>query len=272
MLKTPLWDGAQATAWLAFDPRLQRDVMLHLLPPGPQQALLTREGWLKAMSQTVRLVHPNIVPVLEVEMQGSQAYVVYEHVPGRTLAEHLAQQGRCSPHDAVALMVEVLDGLQAAHQAGVAHGDLQLDSIVIDAQRHALVMGLGVAAFFRATSETTDGGRRAAAAPSMDVYSAALVLLGLLTGQPARAPKNAVQAQQGDADEGMVVPPKPGPGGGRRAAHDFATRPGARRRAALSLGRCFAGCVACLGGAGQCTHGRQQCHARIFAAPHAAQK
>ena len=78
-------------------------------------------------------------------MQGRQPYIVFEYVPGKTLAEHLAQQGRCTPHDAVALMVDVLDGLQAAHQAGIVHRDLKPSNIMIDTQRHARVMDFGMA-------------------------------------------------------------------------------------------------------------------------------
>ena len=54
------------------------------------------EQWLREARHVGRLAHPCIVPVFESDVQGSQPYIVFEYVPGHTLAEHLAQQGRCT--------------------------------------------------------------------------------------------------------------------------------------------------------------------------------
>ena len=97
--------------WLALDPRLQREVAIKLMRPMQDQARSVLEQWLREARHVGRLAHPYIVPVFEADVQGAQPYIVFEYVPGSTLAEHLAQQGRCTPHDAVALMVDVLDGL-----------------------------------------------------------------------------------------------------------------------------------------------------------------
>ncbi|UCV00017.1 serine/threonine protein kinase [Acidovorax radicis] len=190
-LKKQLGEGAKGTVWLAFDPRLQREVMLTIMRPMPEQTPLMQQQWLHEVRQAVGLVHPHIVQVFEADMQGVQVYVVQEYVPGRTLAEHLALQGRCTPSDAVAFMVEVLDGLHAAHQAGLVHGDLRLSNIVIDAQRHARVMGFGMAASAPNSSHMADASGGTSPTPSADVYSAALVLIELLTGRSSTDPKNA---------------------------------------------------------------------------------
>ena len=129
--------GAQATTWLAFDPRLQRQVAIKLMHPVQDQDAALLEHWLREARHVGALAHPLIVPVFEAGVQGRQPYIVFEYVPGRTLAEHLAQQGRCAPHDAVALVADVLDGLQAAHAAGIVHRDLKPSSVMVDNQRHA---------------------------------------------------------------------------------------------------------------------------------------
>ena len=136
-LKKQLGRGAQATVWLALDPRLQREVAIKLMRPMQDLDPSVLEQWL-------REAHPYIVPVFEADVQGAQPCIVFEYAPGSTLAEHLAQQGRCTPHDAVALMVDVLDGLHAAHQAGIVHRDLKPYNIMIDAHRHARVMDFGM--------------------------------------------------------------------------------------------------------------------------------
>ena len=138
--------GVQTSVWLAFDPRLQRQVAIKLLRrvQGPDASVL--DQWLRDARHVAALTHPFIVPVLEADVQGLQPYIVFEYVPGRTLAEHLAQQGRCAPHEAVALMVDVLEGLQAAHASGIVHGNLKPSNVMVDNQRHARVMYFGTAA------------------------------------------------------------------------------------------------------------------------------
>ena len=218
-----LGQGAQATVWLAQDPRLQRPVAIKLMPPMQGQDASVLETWLREARHVGRLAHPYIVPVFEADVQGSQPYIVFEYVPGCTLAEHLAQQGRCAPHDAVALMVDVLDGLHAAHAAGIVHRDLKPSNVMVDAHRHARVMDFGLAAAVASPSdaqlasgtpaymapEATAG---AAPAPSMDIYSAALVLVELLTGRPLIHQSDTWQALYRIANETLALPSDLGPG------------------------------------------------------------
>ncbi|OGB47604.1 MAG: serine/threonine protein kinase [Burkholderiales bacterium RIFCSPLOWO2_12_FULL_65_40] len=222
-LQRVLGQGAQATVWLAQDPRLQRPVAIKLMPPMQGQDASVLETWLREARHVGRLAHPYIVPVFEADVQGSQPYIVFEYVPGCTLAEHLAQQGRCAPHDAVALMVDVLDGLHAAHAAGIVHRDLKPSNVMVDAHRHARVMDFGLAAAVASPSdaqlasgtpaymapEATAG---AAPAPSMDIYSAALVLVELLTGRPLIHQTDTWQALYRIANETLALPSDLGPG------------------------------------------------------------
>ena len=222
-LKKMLGRGAQATVWLALDPRLQREVAIKLLRPMQDEDPSVLEQWLREARHVGRLAHPFIVPVFEADVQGRQPYIVFEYVPGKTLAEHLAQQGRCTPHDAVALMVDVLDGLQAAHHAGIVHRDLKPSNIMIDPQRHARVMDFGMAAPVAAKPDAQlasgtpaylapEAAAGAAPAPAMDVYSAALVLVEMLTGQPLIHQKDTWQALYRIANEPLQLPEDLGSG------------------------------------------------------------
>ncbi|MFY3384497.1 protein kinase domain-containing protein [Paracidovorax sp. MALMAid1276] len=244
--------GAQATVWLALDPRLQREVAIKLLPPMEGQDPAVLEQWLREARHVSRLAHPFIVPVFEADVQGRQPYIVFEYVPGRTLADHLAQQGRCTPHDAVALVVDVLDGLQAAHQAGIVHRDLKPSNIMVDAQRHARVMDFGMAAQVQQPGKpdaqlasgtpaylAPEAVAGAAPAPSMDVYAAALVLVELLSGRPLIHQKDTWQALYRIANETLVLPDDLGPGvdDGLRAIlqRALARDPGQRHASAAEL-------------------------------------
>ncbi|WP_157764960.1 serine/threonine-protein kinase, partial [Acidovorax delafieldii] len=222
-LQRVLGRGAQATVWLALDPRLQRQVAIKLLRPVQEQDLSGLDQWLREARHVGALAHPFIVPVFEADVQGRQPYIVFEYVLGRTLAEHLAQQGRCAPHDAVALMVDVLDGLQAAHAAGIVHRDLKPSNVMVDNQRHARVMDFGMAAPAQAAPDAQlasgtpaylapEAAAGASPAPAMDVYSAALVLVELLTGRPLIHQKDTWQALYRIANEVLTLPDDLGPG------------------------------------------------------------
>jgi serine/threonine protein kinase len=215
--------GAQASVWLAFDPRLQRQVAIKVMRPVQDPDASSLDHWLREARHVGALAHPFIVPVFEADVQGRQPYTVFEYVPGRTLAEHLAQQGRCAPHDAVALMVDVLEGLQAAHAAGIVHRDVKPSNVMVDNQRHARVMDFGMAVPTQAAPDAQrvigtpaylapEAAGGAAPAPAMDVYSAALVLVELLTGHPLMHQQDAWQALYRGTSEIPTLPDDLGQG------------------------------------------------------------
>ena len=212
-----LGQGAQAVVWLAHDPRLDREVALKVLTQAVDRARLVQPGvHARAVS---RLTHPNLVPVFEADIEAGQAYMVFEYVPGGTLTERLRQRGRLPAREAVALMLGILDGLHAAHQAGVVHRDLKPSNILIDSAGRPKVMDFGIAGRIQQGAAgaasaaarpnrivgtpgyiSPEAARGDAASPVMDVFAAAVMLSEMLSGQrlnydadPWRAVRRAME-------------------------------------------------------------------------------
>ena len=98
-LKRLLGRGAQASVWLAHDPRLQRDVALKLLGSGADAADI--DTWMHQARAVSRLQHPNIVPVFEANNLDGEPCLVFEHVEGGTLADAILRDGAMAPRRAV---------------------------------------------------------------------------------------------------------------------------------------------------------------------------
>ncbi len=211
-----LGQGAQATVWLAHDPRLDREVALKVLLAGATPANV--EAWLHEARAVSRLTHPNIVPVFEADMQGGQAYLVFEYVAGPTLSERLRSGPALRPRDAVELMLGVLDGLQAAHAAGVVHRDLKPSNILLDAKGRARVMDFGIAARLTDAGKpqgivgtpgyiSPEAARGEAPSPQMDVFAAAVMLGELLSGQRLNADPDPWRAVRRVIEQDLALPP-----------------------------------------------------------------
>ncbi len=213
-LRRQLGRGAQATVWLAFDPRLEREVAVKLMHAGATANAVN--PWLQEARSVSRLNHPHIVPLFEADVHEQQAYLVFEYVAGGTLAECLKAKGQMPVREAVQLMVHVLDALQAAHAAGVVHRDLKPSNILLDGQARPRVMDFGIAA--RVTDaanqqvvgtpgylspEATQGRQPS---PAMDVFSAALVLAELLSGRPVISERDPYRAMYRVAHEDLRLP------------------------------------------------------------------
>jgi len=214
-LRRELGKGAQATVWLAFDPRLEREVAVKLMHAGAHAAAV--DQWLQEARSVSRLNHPHIVQVFEADVHNQQPYLVFEYVPGPTLAAHLRARGALPAREAVEMMVGVLDALQVAHAAGVVHRDLKPSNILVDGSGRARVMDFGIAARLSdpanqqlvvgtpgyMSPEATQGTQPT---PGMDIFSAGLVLAEMLSGQQLIAEKDPYRAMYRVAHEDLALP------------------------------------------------------------------
>jgi serine/threonine protein kinase len=210
-----LGEGAQAAVWLAYDPRLDREVAVKVLRPGTDAVSV--DTWLHEARAVSRLTHPNIVPVFEADVQDGQAYMVFEYVAGGTLGDRLRAQPGLSVRDAVELMVGVLGGLQAAHEAEVVHRDLKPSNILFDASGRPRVMDFGIAARLSDAARpqriigtpgyiSPEAASGAAPSPLMDVFAAAVLLAEMLSGQRMNADSDPWRAVRRMAEQDMALP------------------------------------------------------------------
>ena len=223
-LRRILGQGAQSVVWLAFDPRLEREVAIKLMKVGEGANITAIPQWLQEARHVSRLSHPNIVPVFEADVQDLHPYLVFEYVPGKTLAELLAATGTMPAVAAANLMVNVLDALVAAHAAGVVHRDVKPSNILVDESGRARVMDFGIAAPVqdahpdvpRPAYTGTPGymapevAQGQAANELVDVFSAGLVLAEMLAGLPLVAERDPYRAIYRVLHEALTLPAKLG--------------------------------------------------------------
>src|SRR5690606_28194077 len=84
------------------------------------KADVERDRFVREAKLMARLKHPNIVRLIDTgEAESGERFIVLELVEGHDLSDHLCTHGPLPVDDAVDLMRQVLDGLSAAHDAGV---------------------------------------------------------------------------------------------------------------------------------------------------------
>lgn len=184
-----LGKSSQTMAWRVADPASAQELVLVLprVQPADRAAL---ELWQQAMAQAARLSHPQLAAVLDHGVHGGWPYAAYDPLTDATLAERLPAGGLPGP-EAAGLVRQVLQGLAFAHEAGVAHHDLQPYLLMVSDSGQLRVAGLSVAVEMAARRAAAAAGGEASArqgrqaASERDVLAAGLVLHHALAGTPA---------------------------------------------------------------------------------------
>ncbi|MBC7699265.1 HDOD domain-containing protein [Aquabacterium sp.] len=174
------------TTWRAMDPRLQHEVVL-CLPRAQPRLPRDLDAWHQDVQVASRLKHPRLADVLEISIQDGWPFVSANRGACVTLNERLAAGPPPTLVETIGWMVDVLEGLAYAHDAGVAHRDLGLHNVLIDTNGRASVAGLGVGfmADVPGKSKANAGLQQQRAAAEHDVLMAGLLMYRLLAGVPA---------------------------------------------------------------------------------------
>src|SRR5581483_6557780 len=194
--------GGMGVVYRAHDQRLERDVALKVLPPGTLADDSARKRFRQEALAISRLNHPNIATVHDFDTQRGVDFLVTELVPGSTLDEMLA--ARPLPEkDVLQIGLQLAEGLDAAHRAGVIHRDLKPGNLRLTPEGRVKILDFGLAKRVDPADQTSltqsrsesDGvaGTPAYMAPEQlkggkvdtraDLWAAGVVLYELATGQ-----------------------------------------------------------------------------------------
>ena len=135
--------GGMGVVYLAVDPALKREVAIKLHRRGTDEQ--AQQQLLREAEALARLRHRNVVTVYEVGLTKSgEVFAVMEYLPGLPLDQWARESGRS--HDAI---IDVLrrcsEGLAAAHDAQLVHGDFKPRNVVLDDDGEPKIIDFGLA-------------------------------------------------------------------------------------------------------------------------------
>src|SRR5262249_43913707 len=141
-LHAMLGRGSTAAVWAGIDTRLDRPVAIKVLDDVADRAVVEQ---IDREARTVaQLAHPNIVGVFDAGTDTGTPFLVMELVEGTDLQSLLAREP-LDAAEAVRIGIEICSALEAAHAAGVVHGDIKPANILLTASHSVKVCDFGIA-------------------------------------------------------------------------------------------------------------------------------
>ena len=140
--------GGMGSVWVAEHTLLQRPVAVKILDSTARKDGNAVQRFLREAQTAARLRSDHIVDVLDVGMfDDGTPFLVMELLEGETLAQRIKRLGRLTQQEATLFADQLLDGLGAAHTAGVIHRDIKPDNCFItlkNGRDHLKLLDFGI--------------------------------------------------------------------------------------------------------------------------------
>jgi hypothetical protein len=193
-----LGEGGMGTVYLARDTELDREVALKVPRFSPEEGAADVERFLVSARAAATLAHPNLCPIYEAGQLFGIPYLTMPNLNGQSLATLLKEHQRLPPEQALALVHKLALALQAAHEKGIVHRDLNPTNILLTTDGEPILMDFGLARRQGSARLTRAGqvlgtpgylapeqlsGVPEEQGPGCDIFSLGVILYELLTGE-----------------------------------------------------------------------------------------
>ena len=157
-LQREIGRGGMGVVFLARDLQLERSVAIKTLPQHLGADEQVRARFLREARTAAALSHQNIVPIYRAAERDGVVYFVMRYVPGRSLAEHLADTGPISAAETVGILRQLASALGYAHAHGVVHRDIKAENVLLDDDTgRAMLTDFGIARLAESKPHTATG-------------------------------------------------------------------------------------------------------------------
>ncbi|WP_200303713.1 serine/threonine-protein kinase [Streptomyces adelaidensis] len=220
LLEEPIGRGATGTVWRARQRETAGSEAAVPGHPGETVAIkvlkeeLANDAdivmrFLRERSVLLRLIHPNIVRVRDLVVEGDLLALVMDLIEGPDLHRYLRENGPFTPVGAALLTAQIADALAVSHADGVVHRDLKPANVLLKqdgGQMHPMLTDFGIARLADSPGLTRTSefvGTPAYVAPesaegqpqtsAVDIYGAGILMYELVTGRPPFAGQSALE-------------------------------------------------------------------------------
>jgi serine/threonine protein kinase len=196
-----LGQGGMGAVYKARQKQLDRLVALKILPPQTDQAEAFAERFTREARSLAKLNHSHIVTVHDFgHTEAGLYYFIMEFVDGTDL-RRVIQTGELSEHQALAVVPQICEALQYAHEEGIVHRDIKPENILLNKKGQVKIADFGLAklldqpaTMYRLTQAGQKMGTPHYMAPEQiehpeqvdhraDIYSLGVVFYEMLTGE-----------------------------------------------------------------------------------------
>jgi tRNA A-37 threonylcarbamoyl transferase component Bud32 len=140
--------GGMGAVYKARQKSLDRLVALKIINPEAADDPGFESRFAREARALARLNHPNIVGVHDFGQADGLYYLIMEYVDGVDLRSLLAD-GKLPPAEALALVPQICDALQYAHEEAIVHRDIKPENILVDKRGRVKIADFGLAKLLR---------------------------------------------------------------------------------------------------------------------------
>ena len=136
--------GGMGEVYRARDSTLDRDVALKVLPATVAADPERLRRFVQEAKSAASINHPNVTTIYEIAQSGGVHFIAMEYVEGETLRQRIAK-GPIEEDELHHIVIQIANGLEAAHDRHVIHRDLKSSNIMITSQKQVKLLDFGLA-------------------------------------------------------------------------------------------------------------------------------